>query len=177
MASSSDVSSDLSKNLCYALGSSISIHRIYLFNSLGMSIAKPNHSFYQGPKWFTKALWILDLPSFASSAKFGSFVPINLNSYSIQRTSRVLGHLSNGMVLTSPPTLILAIFYSHENLRDRWSTIHDWCSSYTRKIFSPFWKIEALTLNPHFDSETLSPKAGIRSKIELNEKIKMKIKL
>ena len=75
MTSSSAVSSDLSQNLCFAYRSSISIHRLNLFNGRGMGIAI--YSFHQGPEWFTKAIRIFDLPSFSSNKKFGSFVPIN----------------------------------------------------------------------------------------------------
>ena len=54
--SSSAISSNLSQNLWYAFGSSISTHRFYLYNGRGMGIAIPYHFFHQGPKWSMKAV-------------------------------------------------------------------------------------------------------------------------
>ena len=137
-----------------------------------MGRAIPNHTFHQGLEWFTKAIQILDLPSFASSEKFGSFIPINSKLILSPKNIKSSWTLEKWDGSYIPLTLILTIFYRNKILNNCWSTIWflNMCLYYASKILSSFWKIEAQTPNLHSNSATLPPKAGIRSNIELNEK-------
>ena len=52
-----------------------------------------------------------------------AFFPLTPNWYSVQRTSTVLGHLSNGMVLTSP-YLDSGHFLKYQWIQKKWT--FDW---------------------------------------------------
>ena len=90
------------------------------------------------------------------SVKFVSFFPLSPNSYSVQKISRVLGHLSNGMVLR-PPYLDSDHFLYLKNFA-RWLEyntrlvfilnnkdfvfiLKDWSSAFK----STFWRHNSLT--------------------------------